>query len=153
MKKTTKTLIIAIVSVVLLVGVSLLVYFLVPDKSNGDDTPTTPLSENTDTDETQTEDHYHLVSHIPAEIKSMDVENETGKYTILSETPKTETTASDGTVSFLTDATVYTLVGYENMELLTGSPARSTRREKQPLLSAARCLMTLHAFRMRTRFS
>ena len=122
MKKTTKTLIIAIVSVVLLVGVSLLVYFLVPDKSNGDDTPTTPLSENTDTDETQTEDHYHLVSHIPAEIKSMDVENETGKYTILSETPKTETTASDGTVSFLTDATVYTLVGYENMELLTGSP-------------------------------
>ena len=121
MKKTTKTLIIAIVSVVLLVGAALLVYFFVPDKSNDDDTPATLLSDNTDT-EMEVEDHYHLVSHIPAEIKTMEVENETGKYTLLSETPKTETTASDGTTSFLTDATVYTLVGYEDMELLTGSP-------------------------------
>ena len=121
MKKTTKTLIIAIVSVLLLVGAFLLVYFLVPDKSNEDD-QTQNLSSDGSGELPLEDEHVHLVARVPADIKSMEVENETGKYTVLSETPKTETTASDGTASYLTDATVYTLVGFEDMELLTGSP-------------------------------
>ncbi len=120
MKKTTKTLIIAIVSVAVLVGIFLLVYFVLPDKS--DENGSSESGSDFDSAMAAAEEHVHLVSRIPAEIKSMDVDNETGKYTVLSETPKTETTASDGTTSLMTDATVYTLVGYEDMELLTGAP-------------------------------
>ncbi len=115
MKKTTKTLIISILAVVVIVGAFLAVHFLVPTKTDSD-------SDNDSSTELLTEDHYHLVGHIPAEIKQIEVENETGKYTLLSETPTYESDNDDGTTSTYTDATVYTLVGYEDMELLTGSP-------------------------------
>ncbi len=115
MKKTTKTMIIALSSVAVLTGGLLLVKFAVPEHV-GDDTSSNQVETITG------EEHIHLISYVPADIKQIDVENETGKYTLLSETPKTQTTASDGTASYLTDATVYTLVGYEDMQLLTGSP-------------------------------
>ncbi len=121
MKKTTKTLIIAVTAVALLVGAFLLVYFLVPD-NKAEDTSSGQLLSDENNSLLSEHEHVHLVSHIPAEIKSMEVENESGKYTLLSETPKIETTASDGTASYMTDATVYTLVGFEDMDLLTGSP-------------------------------
>ncbi len=109
MKKTTKTMIIAIVSVVLLVGIFLLVYFVVPTSSEEDTT-----SEFTE--------EYNLISHIPAEIEKIEVDNEYGKFTLLSETPTTESVAEDGTTSTYTEETIYTLEGYEDMELLTGAP-------------------------------
>ena len=115
MKKTTKTIIIALSSVAVLTGVLLLVKFVVPENV-GEDTSSASVETVTG------EEHIHLISYVPADIKQIDVENETGRYTLLSDTPKTETTASDGTTSYLTDATVYTLVGYEDMELLLGSP-------------------------------
>lgn len=115
MKKTTKSLIIAIASVAVLVGAFLAVYFLLPSQENTENETSSDSSE-------AEEDHYHLISHVPADIKQIDVENETGKYTILAETPTFESTAEDGTVSSVTDSTVYTLVGYEDMELLAGSP-------------------------------
>jgi len=115
MKKTTKTMIIALSSVAVLSGALLLVKFVVPENVGGD-TSSQALETVTG------EEHLHLISYVPADIMQIDVENETGKYTLLSETPKKETTASDGTTSYLTEATVYTLVGYEDMELLTGSP-------------------------------
>lgn len=108
MKKTTKTLIISIIAVVVLVGIFLLVYFVVPEDS-----------ETLDTDYPE---EYNLIAHVPADIAKIEVKNETGEYTLLSETPTVESTASDGTTSTYTEATVYTLVGYEDMELLTGSP-------------------------------
>ncbi len=115
MKKTTKTLIISILGVAVLVGAFLAVYFLVPTESEND-------SDSESSSDSASEDHYHLLTHVPADIKQIEVKNETGEYTLLSETPTFESTNEDGTTSTYTDATVYTLVGYEDMELLTGSP-------------------------------
>ena len=120
MKKTTKSLIIAISSVAVLVGGFLAVYYLLPSQENADDdTVSNPVSRSTSESE---EDHYHLISYAPADIKKIDVENETGKYTVLSSTPTVESENSSGTLEKLTADTVYTLVGYEDMELNTGSP-------------------------------
>lgn len=107
MKKTTKTLIIAIAAVVVLVGIFLLIKFI-PSQQ-----------EETDTDFVE---EIVLVSHAPSEVKQIEVSNEYGEYTLLSETPTVESTVSDGTTSEISDATVYTLVNYEDMELLTGQP-------------------------------
>ncbi|MBQ3968952.1 MAG: DUF4340 domain-containing protein [Clostridia bacterium] len=115
MKSTTKSLIIAISSVAVLAGAFSAVYFLLPSQEEAEKNSSDAVS-------SEEADHYHLISHVPADIKKIDVENETGKYTILSDTPKTESTAKDGTVSTITDSTVYTLVGYEDMKLLDGSP-------------------------------
>ena len=120
MKKTTKSLIIAISSVAVLVGGFLAVYYLLPSQEKADDdTVSNPVSRSTSESE---EDHYHLISYAPADIKKIDVENETGKYTVLSSTPTVESENSSGTLEKLTANTVYTLVGYEDMELNTGSP-------------------------------
>ncbi len=126
MKKNTKTLIISISAVVVLVGIFLAVYFLVPqqddpkDISNinsfvSSDSSSNPVDEDAPVD-------YHLVSHVPADIVKIEVKNETGEYTLLAETPVVEVTASDGTASQVTESTIYTLVGYEDKELLLGSP-------------------------------
>ena len=121
MKKTTKTLIIAIAAVVLLVGVFLLVYFLLPEQEDPKEAKKNEYASEAGT-ESEVPAEYPLVTHVPAELKEITVDNETGKYTLLAETPTKEVTASDGTTSTSTEATVYTLVGYEDMELLTGSP-------------------------------
>ena len=119
MKKTTKTLIIAVSAVVLLVGVFLLVYFLLPQQEDPKEKTSDEYASET---ESEVPAEYPLISHVPADIETIEVDNETGKYTLKSETPTTEVTASDGTTSLATEATVYTLVGYEDMELLSGSP-------------------------------
>lgn len=112
MKKTTKTLIISISAVVLLIGAFLLVYFLVPTTSGDEDDLTSQLMV----------EEYNLVSHIPAEIQKMEIKNEYGEFTLLSETPTKEVENEDGTTSTYTEATVYTLENYEDMEMLTGAP-------------------------------
>ena len=110
MKKTTKSLIIAVASVVVLVGAFLAVYYLVPDTEEESET----ASDSTDAEE----DHYHLISLSTSYVKQIDVENEDGKYTLLSE--KADVESEDGTN--LTDNIVYTLVGYEKLSLLDGQP-------------------------------
>lgn len=110
MKKTTKSIIIAAAVVVVLVGILLLVKFL-PSNSDNDTVATI-----------DSVDEISLLSHIPAEIKQIEVSNEHGEFTLLSETPTVTSTASDGTTSEATQATIYTLVNYEDMELLTGTP-------------------------------
>ena len=126
MKKTTKTLIIAIVTVVLLVGIFLLVYFLLPQQEDPKDIENADSSsESASSGYSAEEDapaEYSLVAHIPAEIKQIEVENETGKYTLLAETPTAQVTDESGNESTVTESTVYTLVGYEDKELLLGSP-------------------------------
>ncbi len=119
--KGAKTLIIALVSLAALVGVFLLVYFVLPQQEDPKENHDTE-SESSEYDPLETHAEYPLVNHVPADIEKIEVENETGKFTLLSETPTTEVTASDGTVSEATEATVYTLVGYEDMELLLGTP-------------------------------
>ena len=48
-----------------------------------------------------------LLTYVPADIKKIDVENENGSFSVLSDTPEGE-------------ATVYTLVGYEDVGLQSG---------------------------------
>ena len=120
LSKSAKTLIIAVVSVAALVGIFLLVYFKLPQQEDPKDIANQTSSESSGDEHDHTE--YPLVTHIPADIEKIEVDNETGKYTLLSETPVVETTASDGTTSMATETTIYTLVGYEDMKLTPGSP-------------------------------
>lgn len=121
MKKNTKTLIISITAVVVLVGVFLLVKFLLPQQ---EDPKEVTNAASTSSEETSSEApiDYHLISHVPADIEKIEVENELGKYTLLAETPTAVVTAEDGTASTVTETTIYTLVGYEDKDLLLGSP-------------------------------
>ena len=57
-----------------------------------------------------------LVSYDVADIKQIDVENESGSFTVLSETPVT----TDENGEEQTEQTIYTLVGYEDFDLQTG---------------------------------
>ena len=122
LSSSAKTIIISVVSLVALVGVFLLVYFLLPQQEDPKDVENqaSNLSEITDDEFAHAE--YPLISHVPADIKQIDVENETGKYSVLSETPIVEVTMSDGSTSMATESTIYTLVGYEDMELTLGVP-------------------------------
>ena len=65
---------------------------------------------------------YALIQHIPAEIRKIEVTNETGSYTLLADTPTAKVENEDGTTSTVTETTIYTLVGYEDKDLLTGYP-------------------------------
>ena len=125
MKKTTKTLIISIAAVVLLVGVFLLVYFLLPQQEDPKDIENQDTSSSDSSDYTAEDEvtDYHLITHIPADIEKIEVDNETGKYTLLADTPTTEVTDSDGTTSTQTEATLL-----ESLSLFLSSIAMNLRR-------------------------
>ena len=58
-----------------------------------------------------------LIEYTPSQIKQIDVENESGSFTVIAHTP---TTKDKETGEEKTDATKYTLVGYEDMALQAG---------------------------------
>lgn len=58
-----------------------------------------------------------LIEYTPSDIKQIDVENKSGSFTVLAETP---VTTDEETGETKTDATIYTLVGFENIDLQTG---------------------------------
>ncbi len=58
-----------------------------------------------------------LLSYTPSDIAQIDVENQSGTFTILAETP---VTVDEETGEEKSDATIYTLVGFENINLLSG---------------------------------
>lgn len=60
-----------------------------------------------------------LISYTPSDIKQIDVKNDSGSYTILA---KTEKNTDTDTGEEITEATIYTLKGYENVNLQTGGP-------------------------------
>lgn len=60
-----------------------------------------------------------LISYTPSDIEKIEIENESGTYEILAQTP-IETDEETGEQTQGT--TVYTLVGYEDSELQSGSP-------------------------------
>ncbi len=59
-----------------------------------------------------------LIEYTPSDIKQIDVENQSGTFTVLAETP---VSTDEDTGEETTGATVYTLVGYENIELQAGA--------------------------------
>ncbi|MDE7390305.1 MAG: DUF4340 domain-containing protein [Lachnospiraceae bacterium] len=113
-KKSKKGLITIIVSV--LVIALLVVLLIVVNRM--------PTMGDNDTESTVSEfaEEYTLLNHAPSEIEEMTVENENGRFTVLSHTPTVQSTAEDGTVSEATEATEYTLVGYEDMKLKPAAP-------------------------------
>ena len=60
-----------------------------------------------------------LIEYTPSDIKRIDIENESGSFTVLAET---NVGVDEETGEETRDATVYTLVGYEDMDLQTGGP-------------------------------
>lgn len=129
MKKNVKTLIVVGVAAVLLVGIMLLLIFL----PNGDSDSTATYDEGIDMSASVDEDGVHqikintnekgeiennsygtLIEYVPAEISTIQVENKSGSFEIESETPTDE----DGN----TEATVYTIKGFEDFDLQTGTP-------------------------------
>lgn len=125
--------IIGAVAVILIVGVILLLRFL-PTASSDEDN----IDYGTEINLTVDEDGEHqatlvfndkgeldnnsygtLIEYTPSDIKQIDVENESGTYTVLSETP---VEVDEETGEETTGATIYTLVGYEDIELISGGP-------------------------------
>lgn len=60
-----------------------------------------------------------LISYTPSDIKKIEIENESGSYTIEAETPME---IDEETGEQTQGTTVYTLVGYEDSDLQSGSP-------------------------------
>lgn len=63
-----------------------------------------------------------LISHVPADIKTVKVTNEYGSFELQSETPTEVATDESGQETTTTGTTVYTLVGYEDAPLASGQP-------------------------------
>ncbi len=122
--KKKKTLIIVIIAAAVLVGVMLLLIFL--PKGSGSDSSTVDegvaMKTVTDKDgmhqavvetepngEIKNNSYGTLIKNIPADIKTIHVENKKGTLDVISNTPKGE-------------ATVYKLKGYEDFALQSGIP-------------------------------
>ena len=121
-----KTLIIAIIAVAVLVGVMLLLLFL--PKGGGSDADTATADEGIRMELSTDEKGVHqaiigrdafgnvennssgtLMQYVPADIKTIHVENTYGCFDVVAETPEG-------------DATVYTMKGYEEFTLQSGAP-------------------------------
>lgn len=131
-------LVVVIVVAAALVGVYFLVQNFVPD-SDSTTTATYPTDENGEQYATDLKGNKidsekdkdgniisagveELISHVPADIKSVKVTNEYGTFEIESETPTEAATDADGNETVTTGATVYTLKGYEDAPLALGMP-------------------------------
>lgn len=127
--------------VVVLIGVALVVVLTLPDDIGKNENSTiepeaeAKISEQLDKDnihqaepatnakgEVEENGHGQLLSYYPRNIKKMDIENTKSKYTITSYTPVEKTTDADGKETEETQATQYTLVGHEDLDVMTGKP-------------------------------
>lgn len=137
MKKNAKYLIIAAVCVAVLVAGLLLLIFLPKESDPSAEIDNgTDISVSTDSDgvyqaslnlndkgELDDNSYGTLLSKKPADIEKINVENGGGTYEIDSYTPTTTATdATTGSETTSTDTTVYTLVGFDDVDLLAGKP-------------------------------
>lgn len=145
--KNTKTLIAVIAAVILLVGGLLAMIFFMPTCS--DPNAEIPVQTTYPTDENGREyavdakgnkiendegverdlDGKIVVDGVvtitdqgPLLVTKVEVENESGSFEVLSETPTEAATDADGNETTQTTKTIYTLVGFEDAELMTGQP-------------------------------
>lgn len=127
MKKNTKIFIIAAVAAVLLIGLMLLLIFLPKGDSNGMATYDEGVKMSVSVDENgvhqakiitdkngniENNSYGTLMEYVPADISTIHVENSKGTLEVISYTPKNE----DGK----TEATQYTIKGYEDFDLQSG---------------------------------
>lgn len=139
--KNRKPLIIGIIILVVaaaLVGTYFIVQKFVPDETDTT-TSTYPTDENGEQYATDLKGNKidsekdvngniivagieELISHVPADIKSVKVTNEHGSFELLSETPTEVATDANGEETTVTGTTVYTLIGFEDAPLASGQP-------------------------------
>ncbi len=131
MKKNTKYLVIISICAVVLVGVLLALIFWPKEDVNLENTidEGTAITQSVDDNgvhqvqlvlndkgELDNNSYGSLVEYVPAEITHIKVENSGGSYEIKSVTP----TKTDDNGNVTTEATQYTLIGFEDFELQTG---------------------------------
>lgn len=127
MKKNTKIFIIAAVAAVLLIGLMLLLIFLPKGDSEGTATYDEGVKMSVSVDENgvhqakiitdkngniENNSYGTLMEYVPADISTVHVENSKGTLDVVSYTPKDK----EGK----TEATQYTIKGYEDFELQSG---------------------------------
>lgn len=129
-KKNLKVLIISLAAVLVLTGVILLLVLLPKGAQEEDECAVMTLSVNDDglhEAEVALDENGKilkagdgtLITYDTAAIKTINLDNEKGNITILSETP---TTKDEETGEEKTDTTVYKIEGYEDLTLQTGQP-------------------------------
>lgn len=142
--KNTRVMIIAVAAVVLLVGGLLAMVFLMPNCSSDELAPveaTYPTDANgreyavdskgnkLENDEGVARDKngkilqdgiIDITTQGPLLVEKIEIENQSGTYTILSETPTEKATDAEGNETEQTQQTVYTLVGFEDAALQSG---------------------------------
>lgn len=140
-KKNNKKLlkIIIAVVVVVIIGVALVVVLNLPDSA--DDSSSQISTQEAKITDTVDDNKVHqaepavdedgevkengsgeLISYIPRNVQTIKVKNNKGSFTIKSYTPVEKTTDSEGKEITETQATEYTLVGYEDKSIAAGKP-------------------------------
>ncbi len=133
LSKSTLWIIIGTVAVLLIIGIVILLR-VIPEKGDITETEYKPAAEVTltineegehqaqpETNEKgkiETDTYGTLIEYVPADIKKIVVENESGSFTILAETP---VEVDEETGEETTTATIYTLVGFEDIDLQSGA--------------------------------
>lgn len=132
LSKTALWVIIASVSVLVVMAI-VIVLMLIPQKTEvGEFDDGTAISLHVDEDgqhqanlllnekgELDNNSYGTLLEYTPSDIAKIEIENESGSFTILAETP---VSTDEETGEETREATVYTLLGFEDIELLTGGP-------------------------------
>lgn len=136
-KKLLKIIIVA--AVVVIIGVALIVVLNLPGSEDNKDTQEVTkeakisdtvdknkmhqaepaLNDNGEVKENGTGE---LINYIPRKIKTIKVENDNGSFQIKSYTPVKKTKDENGKTKTETQATEYTLVGYEDKTIAEGKP-------------------------------
>ena len=133
LSKSTLWIIIGTIAVLLIIGI-VIVLRVVPQKGDIIETEYKPSAEITlsineegehqaepeknEKGKIETDTYGTLLDYVPAQIKRIDVENDAGSFTILAETP---IEVDEETGEETSQATIYTLVGFENIELKGGA--------------------------------
>lgn len=132
LSKTAKWFIIAAVAVVLITAIIVALVTIPPTQTDKEFDPGTPITLTVDENGEHQADiqlnskgkldnnsYGTLIEYTPSDIAKIEVENNSGTFTILAETPRT---INEETGEEETDATIYTLVGFDDTALKTGGP-------------------------------
>lgn len=132
LSKTAKWFIIAAVAIVLITAIIVALVTIPTTKTDKEFDPGTPVTLTVDENgehqanvqlnskgKLDNNSYGTLIEYTPSDIAKIEVENSSGTYTILAETPRT---INEETGEEETDATIYTLVGFDDTALKTGGP-------------------------------
>ena len=132
LSKTAKWFIIAAVAIVLITAIIVALVTIPSTKTDKEFDPGTPVTLTVDENgehqanvqlnskgKLDNNSYGTLIEYTPSDIAKIEVENSSGTFTILAETPRT---INEETGEEETDATIYTLVGFDDTALKTGGP-------------------------------